>query len=67
MGVSVLIPARNEEKNLEKCLRTVAWSDDVWVVDSNSGDRTTEIAQRIGARVVQFRWDGQGPRRRTGP
>jgi glycosyltransferase involved in cell wall biosynthesis len=65
MGVSVLIPARNEEKNLEKCLRTVAWSDDVWVVDSNSHDRTAEIARTLGAQVMQFQWDGRGPRKKN--
>ncbi len=33
MGVSVLIPARNEEKNLAKCLRTVAWiAGTVWIL-----------------------------------
>ncbi|HLH77279.1 MAG TPA: glycosyltransferase family 2 protein [Candidatus Binataceae bacterium] len=64
-GISILIPARNEEKNIEKCLRTLAWSDDVWVVDSNSSDRTVEIAQGLGAKVAQFRWDGQGPRKKN--
>lgn len=65
MGVSVLIPARNEEKNLEKCLASVSWSDDVHVVDSNSRDRTAEIARRMGANVVQFQWDGKGPRKKN--
>ncbi|MBV8773691.1 MAG: glycosyltransferase family 2 protein [Deltaproteobacteria bacterium] len=63
MGVSIFIPARNEEKNIEKCLSSVAWSDDIHVVDSNSPDRTAEIARRMGANVVQFHWDGKGPRK----
>jgi glycosyltransferase involved in cell wall biosynthesis len=65
MGVSILGPARNEEKNIEKCLRSVAWSDDVRVVDSGSGDRTAEIAQRKGAKVVEFHWEGKGPRKKS--
>jgi glycosyltransferase involved in cell wall biosynthesis len=65
MNVSILIPARNEEKNIEKCLRTVAWSDDIWVVDSHSRDRTAEIAARMGAKIVQFDWDRKGPRKKN--
>jgi len=65
MGVSILIPARNEEKNIEKCLASVAWSDDIHVVDSNSRDRTAEIARRMSANVVQFRWDGKSPRKKN--
>jgi glycosyltransferase involved in cell wall biosynthesis len=64
-GISILIPVRNEEKNLEKCLRTVAWSDDIYVVDSNSIDGTAEMARRMGVNVVQFRWDGKGPRKKS--
>ena len=65
MSVSVLIPARNEEKNIGKCLASVSWSDDIHVVDSNSRDRTAEIARRMGANVVQFQWDGTGPRKKN--
>jgi glycosyltransferase involved in cell wall biosynthesis/SAM-dependent methyltransferase len=63
--ISVLIPTRNEEANLAKCLASVAWADDVWVVDSASTDRTAEIARAAGARVVTFHWDGRGPRKKN--
>lgn len=63
--VSVLIPTRNEEANLAKCLASVAWADDVWVVDSRSTDRTAEIARAHGAHVVEFTWDGRGPRKKN--
>lgn len=63
--VSVLIPTRNEEANLAKCLASVSWADDVWVVDSASSDRTVEIARSAGARVIAFRWDGRGPRKKN--
>ena len=62
-SISVLIPTRNEEKNIRKCINSVAWADEIWVVDSHSSDRTVEIAGSLGARVVQFRWDGMGPRK----
>jgi glycosyltransferase involved in cell wall biosynthesis len=53
MCVSVLILTLNEEVNLPGCLESVAWSDDIVVFDSFSSDRTVEIAQAAGVRVVQ--------------
>ena len=57
MNVSILILTLNEESNLPECLRSVAWSDDVVVLDSFSSDRTVEIAREHGARVIQRRFD----------
>ena len=65
MGVSVLIPARNEEHNIEKCLRSVQWSDDIFVVDSRSTDRTAELARGMKAHIVDFNWSGAGPRKKS--
>lgn len=50
--VSVLIPTRNEENALPGCLDSVAWADEIVVFDSHSTDRTVEIAEAAGARVV---------------
>jgi glycosyltransferase involved in cell wall biosynthesis/SAM-dependent methyltransferase len=63
--VSVLIPTRNEEANLAKCLASVAWADEVVVVDSASADRTIEIAREHGAVVVPFVRAEGGPRKRN--
>lgn len=49
--ISVLILTRNEERNLPACLASVAWCDDVVVLDSLSTDRTAELARAAGARV----------------
>jgi glycosyltransferase involved in cell wall biosynthesis len=57
MSVSILILTLNEEANLPDCLRSVAWSDDIVVLDSFSSDRTVTIAEAMGARVVQRRFD----------
>ena len=51
--VSVLVPTLDEELNLPECLDSVAWADEVFVVDSYSHDRTLEIAHGRGAHVVQ--------------
>ncbi|HSF32808.1 MAG TPA: glycosyltransferase family 2 protein [Candidatus Tectomicrobia bacterium] len=61
--LSVLIPTRNEEQNIRKCLESVAWADEIYVVDSCSADHTTAIARSLGAEVVNFTWDGRGPRK----
>ena len=63
--ISVLIPVKNEAANLAACLASVAWCDDVVVVDSGSTDATRAIAQQAGARVVDFKWDGQFPKKKN--
>ncbi len=63
MNISVLILTLNEEKNLSRCLESVAWSDDIVVFDSFSSDRTVEIARRAGARVIQRRFDSEAAQR----
>jgi glycosyltransferase involved in cell wall biosynthesis len=55
--VSVLIPTLDEEVNLPECLSSVAWADEVFVVDSFSNDRTTTIARDSGAQVVQHAFE----------
>ncbi len=56
--VSVCIITRNEELNLPDCLASVAWADDILVVDSHSTDRTREIAAAAGARVIERDFPG---------
>lgn len=46
MKISVFIITKNEEKNIEDCFRSVAWADEIVVVDSGSTDRTGEIVAR---------------------
>lgn len=55
--VSVLICTKNEERNLPGCLDSVAWADEVVVLDSFSDDGTINIARRWGARVLQRVFD----------
>src|SRR2546425_10045072 len=61
--ISVLVLTLNEEVNLPLCLRSVRWADDVVVFDSCSSDRTVEIAESMGARVIQRGWDGERTQR----
>jgi len=62
-GVSILILTLNEEINLPACIDSCAWSDDIVVFDSMSEDRTLQVAQEKGARVVQRRFDNYAAQR----
>ncbi|MDR3734495.1 MAG: glycosyltransferase family 2 protein [Acidobacteriaceae bacterium] len=55
--ISILILTHNEEQNLPACLASVAWSDDVHVLDSQSTDSTVEIARAAGAHVTTRAFD----------
>ena len=63
--VTILIPVKNEEKNLPGCLENIKAFRNVVIVDSGSTDRTLEIAAEFGREVVQFRWNGQFPKKRN--
>ena len=61
--VSVVILTRDEEPNIGRCLVSVAWADQVVVVDSGSTDRTVPIARSLGAEVVEQPWLGYSGQR----
>ena len=64
LPISVIIPVRNEAKNLPHCLETLQHVGEVYVVDSQSTDETVEIARAHGAKVVQFYYEGGWPKKR---
>ncbi len=63
--VTVLVPVKNEEHNLPRCLDALLWAEEIIVVDSQSTDRTVEIAEDYGARVEQFYFNGKWPKKRN--
>lgn len=65
LPVSVIIPVLNEELNLPNCLESVAWADEIFVVDSGSRDRTCDLAEDFGAKVVEFDYEPGGPRKKN--
>lgn len=54
--LSVLVPTRNEARNIRACLESVRWADEVVVVDSGSEDGTLEIARAIADRVLEHEY-----------
>jgi glycosyltransferase involved in cell wall biosynthesis len=63
--VSVIIPTLNETKNLPSCLEHLKWAAEVVVVDSGSTDDTQKIAAAHGATVINFKWNGQWPKKKN--
>ena len=64
LTVSVIVPVRNEARNLPRCLESLAGFGEVYVIDSQSTDDTVSIAQSRGAKVVQFHYEGGWPKKR---
>ena len=63
--VSVVVPIKNEASNLPRCLESVEWADEIFVVDSQSTDGSIEIAHQHGAQVVQFQFNGTWPKKKN--
>lgn len=63
--VSLLVPIKNEAANLPRCLRSVAWADEIVVVDSQSTDGSIALAEEHGAQVVQFAFNGTWPKKKN--
>ena len=52
-AISILVYTKNEQLDILACLQSVAWSDDIHVLDSGSTDATVSIARKFGANVIE--------------
>lgn len=64
LPVSVIVAARNEARNLPRCLESLRDAAEVYVIDSQSTDATAEIAESYAAHIVQFHYRGGWPKKR---
>ena len=62
--MTVLVAAKDERVNIEKCLRSLEPAEQVMVIDSNSSDGTSDAARALGAEVVSFEYRGGYPKKR---
>lgn len=63
--VSVIVPIKNEAEILARCLKSVQWAGEIFVVDSQSSDDSAKIAEAHGAKVVQFHFGGTWPKKKN--
>lgn len=61
---TILIQTKNEEASIEKCVAALRDFDEIIVVDSDSTDRTAELATASGATVINFTWNGEYPQKK---
>lgn len=67
MKLSAIVITKNEERVIERCLRSLAFCDEVLLIDSGSTDRTLALAEAAGAKVhVHADWQGFGEQRNRG-
>ena len=62
--VSVTVITKDEEKNISDCLKSVEWADEIIVVDSESTDRTVELAKQFTDKIFIRKWEGYVPQKR---
>ena len=63
--ISVTIICKNEEKRISQCLESVAWADEIVLVDSGSTDATLEIAKKYTDKIfINTDWHGFGPQKK---
>lgn len=63
MSLSVIVITKNEEAAIDACLASVAWADEIVVVDSGSTDRTVDICRRYTGKIQVVDWPGFGPQK----
>ncbi|MBI4058683.1 glycosyltransferase family 2 protein [Candidatus Microgenomates bacterium] len=63
--ISVIILTKNEEKNIEKCIKSVQFCDEAIVIDDNSEDKTVEMAKKSGAKVFSHSLDNDFAQQRN--
>lgn len=59
-GLSVILITKNESHNIRACLQSVAWADEIIVVDSGSTDETVAVAREFTQHVYTHDWPGFG-------
>jgi glycosyltransferase involved in cell wall biosynthesis len=65
LPLTIVVPVKNEARNLAACLAALPVVAEVLVVDSASTDATRDIARAAGATVVDFAWNGVFPKKRN--
>ncbi|HBL42300.1 MAG TPA: LPS biosynthesis protein, partial [Planctomycetaceae bacterium] len=63
MSLSIIVIVKNEESSIRECLASVAWADEIIVLDSGSTDQTVAICREYTDKVYETDWPGFGPQK----
>jgi len=63
--ISAIIITKNEELNIDKCLRSISWCDEIIVLDSGSTDKTEQICKNYTENFYFHEWQGYGPQKQA--
>ena len=63
MSLSIIVIVKNEESSIRECLASVAWADEIIVLDSGSSDQTVAICREYTDKVYETDWPGFGPQK----
>ena len=66
LSLACVVITKNEEGNIQDCLQSAQWADELIVVDAESRDKTVELARACGAKVSVRPWPGFGPQKNFG-
>lgn len=58
LPISACVICYNEEENIERCLKSLIWCEEIVVVDSGSTDKTIEIARKYTNKIINKSWQG---------
>jgi glycosyltransferase involved in cell wall biosynthesis len=64
MRVSGIVVTKNEENNIQDCLESLKWVDEIIIVDSNSGDKTAEIAKQYTSKIYTVDFESVAEKRK---
>lgn len=63
--ISTVILTKNEQENIQECIKTLGWCDEVLVIDDNSSDGTPKLAKQLGAKVFPHSLDNDFSKQRN--
>lgn len=66
MNIAAIIIAKNEAVHITRCVHSVAFADEILLIDSGSTDHTPTLAAQAGARVITHEWPGYGAQKNFG-
>ncbi|MFN8489838.1 MAG: glycosyltransferase family 2 protein [Caldilineaceae bacterium] len=66
MSLAALIITKDEAQNIQECIESICWVDEIVIVDAFSNDATVEIARQYTDKIYQHQWEGYSAQKNFG-